>query len=76
MGLTNEHEGPKMVVKIKIYVITRAELLFNLCYEIPCTTCQLDSIFEAIFSQWVKKDSEIVLVVLFSCQIAFLKDYM
>ena len=36
MGLTNEHVGPKIVAKIKIYVLTRDELLFNLCYEIPC----------------------------------------
>ena len=36
MGLTNEHVGPKILAKIKIYVLTRAELLFTLCYEIPC----------------------------------------
>ena len=36
MGLTNEHVGPKILEKIKIYVLARAELLFNLCYEIPC----------------------------------------
>ena len=38
MGLTNEHVGPKLLAKIKIYVLTRAELLFTLCYEIeiPC----------------------------------------
>ena len=29
MGLTNKHVGPK------IYVLTRAELLFQVCYEIP-----------------------------------------
>ena len=32
-----EHVGPKILAKIKIYILTRAELLFNLCYEIPCT---------------------------------------
>ena len=37
MGLTNEHVGHKLLAKIKIYVLTRAELLFPLCYEIPCT---------------------------------------
>jgi hypothetical protein len=36
MGLTNEHVGPIILAKIKIYVLNRAELLFNLCYEIPC----------------------------------------
>ena len=36
MGLTNEHVEPKILAKIKIYVLTRAELLFTLCYEIPC----------------------------------------
>ena len=38
MGLTNEHVGPKVLQKIKIYVLTRAELLFKVCYEIPCIT--------------------------------------
>ena len=36
MGLTNENVGPKILAKIKIYVLIRAELLFPLCYEIPC----------------------------------------
>ena len=36
MGLTNEHVGPKILAKIKIYILTREELLINLCYEIPC----------------------------------------
>ena len=37
MGLTNEHVGPKILAKIKIYVLTRAELLITLYYEIPCS---------------------------------------
>ena len=37
MGLTNKNVGPKILAKIKIYVLTRAELLFKVCYEIPCT---------------------------------------
>ena len=37
MPLTHEHVGSKIVEKIKIYILTRAELLLNLCYEIPCT---------------------------------------
>ena len=37
MSLSHEHVGPKILGKIKIYVLTRAELLFPLCYEIPCT---------------------------------------
>ena len=36
MGPTNENVGPKILAKIKIYVLTRAELLFQVCYEIPC----------------------------------------
>ena len=36
MGLTNEHVGPRILAKIKTYVLTRAELLITLCYEIPC----------------------------------------
>ena len=37
MALTNENVGPKILAKIKIYVLTRAELLFQVCYEIPCS---------------------------------------
>ena len=36
MGLSHEHVGPNILAKIKIYVLTRAELLFPLCYEVPC----------------------------------------
>ena len=36
MGLSHEHVGPKILAKIKIYMLTRAELLCALCYEIPC----------------------------------------
>ena len=35
MGLTNEHVGLRILAKIKIYVLTRAELLITICYEIP-----------------------------------------
>jgi hypothetical protein len=37
MGLSHEHVGPKILAKIKIYILTRVELLCRLCYEIPCT---------------------------------------
>ena len=37
MPLSHEHVGSKILAKIKMYTLTRAELLFNLCYEIPCT---------------------------------------
>ena len=37
MSLSHEHIGLKILAKIKIYIPTRAELLFPLCYEIPCT---------------------------------------
>ena len=36
--LSHEYVGPKILAKIKIYVLTRAELLFQVCYEIPCKT--------------------------------------
>ena len=36
MGPTNEHVGSKILAKIKIYILTRAGLLFQVCYEIPC----------------------------------------
>ena len=37
MGLSHEHVGPKILAKIKIYLLTRAEFIFPLFYEIPCT---------------------------------------
>ena len=37
MPLSHEHIGSKILTRIKIYILTRAELLFNLCYEIPCS---------------------------------------
>ena len=37
MSLSREHVVPKILGKIKIYALTRAELLFPLYYEIPCT---------------------------------------
>ena len=36
MPLSHDRVGSKIVAKIKIYILTRAELLINLCYEIPC----------------------------------------
>ena len=42
MGLTNEHVGSKKPAKINAYILSRAELLITLCYEIPCMLCYLD----------------------------------
>ena len=36
MPLSHEHVGSKIPAKIQIYILTRAELLITLCYEIPC----------------------------------------
>ena len=36
MSPSDEHVGLKILAKIKIYILTRAQLLFHLCYEIPC----------------------------------------
>ena len=36
MGLSHEHVGPKILAKIEIHILTRAELILPLCYEIPC----------------------------------------
>ena len=36
MLLSHEHVGSKIPAKINTYMLTRAELLINLCYEIPC----------------------------------------
>ena len=37
MSISHEYAEPKISAKIKIYVLTRAELLCSLCYEIPCS---------------------------------------
>ena len=36
MGLSQENTGPLKVKKIPMYLLTRAELLYTLCNEIPC----------------------------------------
>ena len=36
-GVSQEHIGPLIITKIQIYILTTAELLYTLCYEIPCT---------------------------------------
>ena len=38
MSLSHEYVGLKISGKIRIYLLTRAESLFPLCYEIPCIT--------------------------------------
>ena len=35
--LPHEHVGPKILEKIKMYTLSIAELLFNPCYEMPCS---------------------------------------
>ena len=39
MGLSQENTGPLKVKKIPMYLLTRAELLYTLCNEIPCSIC-------------------------------------
>ena len=36
MALTHEPAGPKIIEKIKIYILSRAKLLCSLCHEIHC----------------------------------------
>ena len=38
MGLSQENTGPLKVKKIPMYLLTRAELLYTLCNEIPCSS--------------------------------------
>ena len=39
MALSHEHLESNILEKIEIYIITKTELLFTLCYE---TACMLD----------------------------------
>ena len=50
MGLTNEHVGPMILAKIKIYVFRRAEILFQVCYETPCIKALLFEFGNDIFT--------------------------
>ena len=36
-GVSQEYIGPPIPEKIQMYILTRADLLYKLCYEIPCT---------------------------------------
>ena len=36
MWVSQQHIGPLILKEIYMHVLTRAELLFTLCYEIPC----------------------------------------
>ena len=37
MSLSHEHVGSKIPATINTFMLTRAELLIHLCYEIPCS---------------------------------------
>ena len=71
MGLSHEHVGPKILAKIQIYILTRAELLFTLCSETPCTYRNI--------SVLTQKIAEIVLFlssfnrIIYNCQVNVLK---
>ena len=47
MPLSHEQVGSKIAAKIQIYMLTRAELLITLCYEIPC----INELFHFLSSQ-------------------------
>ena len=36
MALSHKLVGPKIAANIKVYILTRSELLCSLCYEVPC----------------------------------------
>ena len=36
-GVSQEYIGPPILEKIQMYILTRAEILYTLCYEIPCS---------------------------------------
>ena len=37
-GVSQEYIGLLIQEKIQMYILTRAELLYTLCHEIPCST--------------------------------------
>ena len=57
MCLPHEHIGPKiLVIVVKIYILTRAELLFPLCNEIPCIS--KSGLMSESFSLWLKSQKK------------------
>ena len=36
-GVSQKYIGPLIIEKIQMYILTKAELLYTLCYEIPCS---------------------------------------
>ena len=38
MALSHKHIEPKIAANIKVYILTKSELLCSLCYEIPCNS--------------------------------------
>ena len=50
MWVPQEHIGPIISKEIQMYILTRAELLFTLCYEIPCMTIHKVEVLGYIWS--------------------------
>ena len=59
MGLTNENVGPKILAKIKIYVLTRAGLLFKVCYEMPCWVLRVRKRFSQSKQNFLTIESDV-----------------
>ena len=56
MGVSQKHIGPLILAKIQIFSLTRAELLFTLCSEIPCNTdiaARTYNISRVFFPMWL-----------------------
>ena len=63
-GVSQEYIGPPILEKIQMYILTRAEILYTLCYEIPCsallTTQQVyptfifELVHQDLLSGWVQ----------------------
>ena len=51
-GVSQEYIGPLILEKIQMYILTRAELLYPLCHEIPCKymICKISN-----FIMWTAK---------------------
>ena len=70
MGLSHEHVESKILEKIQIYILTRAELLFTLCLEIPCSLESLQAIGQLYFEPYRRV---IFLVSLAMCTTTYLQ---
>ena len=68
MSLSHEHVGSKIPAKINTYMLTRAELLIHLCYEIHCVLTVLGFPFVSMNQALVQSDQKYKNLSIYFCE--------